>query len=156
MLGGSEELLGSITEVIRLLGSLVISLDINFRYGPRLTEYQNGLRAICTKVGRAIGLTSDISTIEQEMAIKCLQYDYRVMEVPAHEYRRKGGESKVKVMSVAYLNILNLARGLLGSKKKITDSLPKMNSLVPGNNNHKVSYSRLIDFQGLGGDVCRV
>jgi len=35
MLGGSEELFGSIFEVIRLMGSLVISLSINYRYGVR-------------------------------------------------------------------------------------------------------------------------
>jgi dolichol-phosphate mannosyltransferase len=117
MLGGSEELFGSISEVIRLMGSLVISLAINYRYGVRLTDYQNGFRAIRTEAGRAIGLTSDITTVEQEMAMKCLQYGYRVTERPTHESRRKGGVSKINVMKTAHRYVWNLIRGMLVSRK---------------------------------------
>jgi len=116
MLGGSEELFGSISELIRLIGSLVISLSINYRYGVRLTDYQNGFRAIRTEVGRTIGLTSNITTIEQEMAMKCLKHGYRVVERPAHEYRRKGGVSKINVLKVAHIYVLNLIRGLIGRR----------------------------------------
>ena len=119
MLGGSEELFGSISEVVRLIGSLVISLMINYRYGVRLTDYQNGFRAIRTDVGRTIGLTSNITTIEQEMAMKCLRLGYRVVELPVHEYRRKGGVSKINVLKVAHLYILNLIRGLIGRRRAV-------------------------------------
>jgi dolichol-phosphate mannosyltransferase len=118
MLGGSEELFGSISEVIRLMGSLVISLSINYRYGVRLTDYQNGFRAIRTDVGRAIGLSSDITTVEQEMAMKCLRFGYRVTERPAHEHRRKGGVSKINVMRVAHIYIWNLLCGLVGRRRR--------------------------------------
>lgn len=118
MLGGSEELFGSLPEVIRLMGSLVISLSINYRYGVRLTDYQNGFRAIRTEVGRAIGLTSNLTMIEQEMAMKCLRYGYRVAECPSHEYRRKGGVSKVSVLARAHLYIWNLLVGLIGRRSK--------------------------------------
>jgi len=117
MLGGSEELFGSISEVIRLMGSLIISLSINYRYGVRLTDYQNGFRAIRTEVGRAIGLTSDITTIEQEMGMKCLRYGYKVTELPSHEYRRKAGVTKINVMRVAHIYIMNLISGLIGRRK---------------------------------------
>jgi dolichol-phosphate mannosyltransferase len=112
MLGGSEELFGSISEVIRLMGSLVISLSINYRFGVRLTDYQNGFRAIRTEVGRAIRLTSDITTIEQEMGMKCLHQGYVVTEVPAHEYVRKGGVSKINVMRLAPAYVWSLLRGI--------------------------------------------
>lgn len=118
MLGGSEELFGSISEVIRLMGSLIISLCINYRYGTRLTDYENGFRAIRTEVGRAIGLTSNTTTIEQEMAMKCLRYGYRVTEVPTHEYRRKGGVSKINVMQVAHIHVWNLICGLIGPRSQ--------------------------------------
>jgi len=113
MLGGSEELFGSMTEVIRLMGSLIINLSINYRYGLRNTDYLNGFRAIRTEVGLAVGLTSNIATIEHEMAIKCLKYGYRVTECPAHESRRKGGESKIKVWRVAPIFVWNLICRLL-------------------------------------------
>jgi dolichol-phosphate mannosyltransferase len=121
MLGGSDELFGSISEVTRLIGSLIISLSINYRYGVRFTDYQNGFRAIKTEVGRNLGLKSDITTIEQEMAMKCLHYGYRVAERPTHEYRRKGGISKINVMRVAHLYVWNLISGIAKprSKKRI-------------------------------------
>jgi dolichol-phosphate mannosyltransferase len=119
MLGGSDELFGDIAEVTRLLGSLVISLSINYRYGVRLTDYQNGFRAIRTEVGKAIGLTSNITTIEQEMAMKCLRYGYRVIERPTHEYRRKGGVSKIDVLRLAHIYVWNLISGLLRRKRTV-------------------------------------
>jgi dolichol-phosphate hexosyltransferase len=126
MLGGSEELFGSFSEVIRLMGSLTISLSINYRYGVRLTDYQNGFRAIRTEVGRTIGLTSDITTIEQEMAMKCLKQGYRVIEMPSHEYRRKGGVSKINVLQVGHRYVLNLICGLIGRRRvRTTASLPQ-------------------------------
>ena len=118
MLGGSEELFGSFREVIRLMGSLVISLSINYRYGVRFTDYQNGFRAIRTDIGRKIGLRSNTTTIEQEMAMKCLQYGYRVMEIPTHEYPRRGGVSKINVLCVAHRYIWNLICGLIGPRRK--------------------------------------
>lgn len=119
MLGGSEELFGSLSEVTRLMGSLVISLSINYRYGVRFTDYQNGFRAIRTEVGRIIGLTSNITTIEQEMAMRCLRYGFRVTERPTHEYIRKGGISKINVMRVAHIYIWNLVCGLLKPRRNL-------------------------------------
>jgi dolichol-phosphate hexosyltransferase len=112
MLGGSDELFGSISEVIRLMGSLIISLSINYRFGVRFTDFQNGFRAIKTEVGRNLGLRSNITTIEQEMAMKCLHYGYRITEVPTHEYKRKGGVSKINVMRVAHRYVWSLISGI--------------------------------------------
>jgi dolichol-phosphate mannosyltransferase len=119
MLGGSDELFGSIPEAVRMVGSLIISLTINWRYGVRLTDYQNGFRAIRTDVARAIGLTSTITTIEQEMAMKCLRYGYRVAECPAHEYRRKGGVSKISVLRRTPEYVWNLLCGIAVPRKAV-------------------------------------
>ena len=138
MLGGSEELFGSVSEIIRLMGSLAISLSINYRFGVRLTDYQNGFRAIRTEVGLRIGLTSDITTIEQEMAMKCLTYGYRVIEQPAHEYRRKGGVSKINVMQVAHIYVWNLVRGLVMPRRitsKAIEPKIKPESILASNPN---------------------
>jgi glycosyltransferase involved in cell wall biosynthesis len=117
MLGGSEELFTSLIEIVRLIGSLVIGLSINIKYGLRLTDYQNGFRAIKTEVARSINLRSNITTIEQEMTMKCLRYGYRVMEVPTHEYRRTGGTSKIKLRSVAHKYLWSLIAELVKPKK---------------------------------------
>jgi glycosyltransferase involved in cell wall biosynthesis len=132
MLGGSEELFGSLSEVTRLIGSLVISLSINYRFGVRLTDYQNGFRAIRTDVGRALGLQSDITTIEQEMAMKCLRCGYRVTERPTREYSRRGGVSKINVMRVAHIYVWNLICGLVGRRRSTRDliGLGRQTSIV--------------------------
>lgn len=118
MLGGSDELFGTVSEVIRLIGSLVISLAINYRYKVRFTDYQNGFRAIRTEVARQIGLKSNSATIEQEMAIKCLNQGFRVMEAPTHESRRKGGKSKISVMKMAHIYVWNLISEIIRPRKK--------------------------------------
>jgi hypothetical protein len=96
---------------------MVISLSINYRYGVALTDYQNGFRAIRRDVGRALGLTSTITTIEQEMAMKCLRGGYRVTECRSHEYRRKAGVSKINVMHRAPQYVWSLICGLLAPRR---------------------------------------
>ena len=112
MRGGSDELHSSVAEAVRLIGSTVITQSINLRFGVRLTDYQNGFRAIRTRVLRDLRLCEDITTIEQEMAIKALGKGYRVMEIAAHEYVRQGGESKINVLKVSHRYIYQLVRDL--------------------------------------------
>lgn len=102
MRGGSDELHGDIGKFIRMVGSDIITLGINYRFDVRLTDSQNGFRAIRADVAKQLDLKENITTIEQEMIIKTLKSGYRVGEVPAHEYARKGGESKINVRKVAW------------------------------------------------------
>jgi dolichol-phosphate mannosyltransferase len=95
--GGSDELHGTLPQLIRYVGSQVIMLIINYRWGTQLTDSQNGFRAIRRDVGLKLGLTSNLTTIEQEMMMRALKLGYRVSEVPSHEYERKWGKSKVVV-----------------------------------------------------------
>ena len=119
MTGGSDELFGSISEAVRLFGSVIITLAINYRFNVRLTDYQNGFRAISTDVGNAIKLKSNITTIEQEMGMKCLKYGYKIMEIPAHEYRRKGGVSKIYVVRVGHKYVWSLLTGIFTLKSSL-------------------------------------
>lgn len=118
MLGGSDELFGSFSEFIRLLGSMIISLTINYRFNVRFTDYQNGFRAIKTDVAKKLKLTSNSTTIEQEMAMKCLQFGYKTYEIPSHEYKRKGGVSKINVFKVSHKYIFNLLSGIFVLRHK--------------------------------------
>lgn len=99
--GGSDELGGDVSKFIRSTGSHMITLAINYRWGVRLTDSQNGFRAISTKAARGITTTENSFTIEQEMIMQCLKNGYRITEVSSHEYRRQAGTSQIAVWKVA-------------------------------------------------------
>lgn len=102
MKGGSDELHGNIEKFIRMIGSDIITLGINYRFKVDLTDSQNGFRAIKTNIARKLNLKENITTIEQEMIIKTLKMGFRLGEVPAHEYARKSGISKIVLRKVAW------------------------------------------------------
>jgi hypothetical protein len=62
-----------------------------------LTDIQNGFRAVKTEIGRGIGLEEPGFSIEQEMVMKFLAGRFRVINVPAHEYARQGGDAKLNL-----------------------------------------------------------
>lgn len=100
MIGGSDELHATLKQSIRLFGSQIITLIINYSQGVRLTDCQNGFRAIRRSVALDLGLTENIHTIEQEMIIKSVRCGYRICEVPTHEYARANGESTFRIIEV--------------------------------------------------------
>lgn len=110
LIGGSSELHGGFDEFFRLAGSSLITACINWRFGVRLSDSQNGFRAIRTDVLRQLDLSSNGTTIEQEMIMKSLGMGYRVREVPSHEHKRIAGTSHINVRRAAFGYIANLAR----------------------------------------------
>lgn len=112
LLGGSSELHGGFDECFRLMGSSFITACINWRFKVRLSESQNGFRAIRTDVLRQLGLQENITTIEQEMIIKTIKKGFRMAEVPSHEHCRKAGESKIKVSKVAFRYVWSVVKYL--------------------------------------------
>jgi dolichol-phosphate mannosyltransferase len=113
MTGGSDELFSDLPEFIRLTGSMVINLAINYRWNVRLSDTQNGFRAIVREVGLSLGLRETSTTIEQEMVMEALAARHRVINVPSHEYRRQGGESKIIVNRVWHKYVWNVLRHLV-------------------------------------------
>ena len=111
--GGSDEAYGTVTDFVRNTGGHVILLAINYRYGVRLTDSQNGFRAIRTDVARALGLKEDLTTIEQEMLMRALKLGYRVSEVASHEYRRRHGDSRIVLWKVSHKYLWSLLKGLV-------------------------------------------
>jgi len=112
LLGGSSELHGGFDECFRLMGSSFITACINHRFGVRLSESQNGFRAIRTETLRALDLKENITTIEQEMIIKTLKKGYRMAEVPTHEQKRKAGYSKISIKKVAFRYVWSMIKYL--------------------------------------------
>ena len=111
--GGSDELHGTLEQLIRYIGSQIIMLGINYRWNVRFTDSQNGFRAIRRDVGRSLGLTSNLTTIEQEMMMKALKKGYRVAEIPSHEYKLKWGTSKVVVWKLWFAYVWSFLRNLI-------------------------------------------
>jgi dolichol-phosphate mannosyltransferase len=110
--GGSSELHGGWDEFLRLAGSSFITACINWRFGVRLSESQNGFRAIRTALLQRLGLTGNTTTIEQEMIIRTLRQGGRMGEVPSHEYRREHGASHIRLWRVAPRYAYSLIRHL--------------------------------------------
>ncbi len=98
--GGSDELHGDMNKWLRRNGSRLLTLLINVRFGGRMTDIQNGFRALSTPIGRDIGLEEDDFTTEQEMVMKFLGGRFRIWNVPSHEYARRGGEAKLDLGKV--------------------------------------------------------
>ena len=95
MTGGSDELHGDLFKFTRLIGSEIITMMINYRWNVRLTDVQNGFRAIRRDVGLALRMRENRFAIEEEMVMKALQRRYRIVNVSSHEYKRRHGVSRI-------------------------------------------------------------
>ena len=111
--GGSSELHGGFDEWARLAGSSFITACINWRYGVRLSDSQNGFRAIRTDLLKSLKLRSRHTTIEQEMIVATLRAGKTLAEVPTHEHARKAGSSHILVWRDGPSYVLSLARLML-------------------------------------------
>lgn len=112
MLGGSDEFHGDMSNWVRTVGSGVLTLVINYRWGVRLTDCENGFRAVSRKVAQSLNLKSNGFEIEQEMVMKALKKGYRVAEVPSHEYPRIFGKSRIQIWKVWHRFLWSLIRNL--------------------------------------------
>jgi glycosyltransferase involved in cell wall biosynthesis len=110
--GGSSELHGGFDEFFRLTGSSLITACINWRFGVRLSDSQNGFRAIRTELFRRLDLRGNHTTIEQEMIMQTLKHGGRMDEIPSHEHARQYGASHIKLWRDAPHYLLSLLRGL--------------------------------------------
>jgi dolichol-phosphate mannosyltransferase len=112
MLGGSSELFYTMSEFLRLIGNHIITLALNYKFKVRLTDSQNGFRAIRKEVFLSLNTSSVHSTIEQEITTKSLKYGVLMMELPTHEYARFAGKSKISTFRDGYKHLLMLAKNL--------------------------------------------
>jgi len=103
MRGGSEELCGDISEAFRMIMGVFINLIINYRFGSRITDSQNGFRAIRKSVAKQLELKASKFDVEEEMLMKCLKKGFKVSEVPSRELKRKYGKSNINLWKIWYI-----------------------------------------------------
>jgi glycosyltransferase involved in cell wall biosynthesis len=113
LIGGSSELHGGFDEFFRLAGCAFITACVNRRFGVRLSDTQNGYRAIRTDVLRALDLRENSTTIEQEMVMKTIAAGFRITEVASHERARLHGQSHIHLWRVAPRYGYCLAKNLI-------------------------------------------
>jgi dolichol-phosphate mannosyltransferase len=94
------------------MGSSFITACINWKFNVKLSESQNGFRAIRTKIIKQLELRENITTIEQEMIIKTLKKGFRMAEVPTHEKKRVAGYSKISLKKVWFRYVYSFIKYL--------------------------------------------
>ncbi len=101
--GGSDEWQGDVDTWLRAMGSGLLSVIINKRWGSRLTDVLNGFRAARRDAALTAGVYADGFDVEQHMIVQFLKHGFRVTEVPSHEQCRQWGNSKLPTFRKAYL-----------------------------------------------------
>lgn len=110
MRGGSDELYGSFSNFARMWGANLVQLIINYRFGVRLSDCENGFRALDVVTAKNLHLNANDFDIEEEMVLKALKKRYRVTEVPTHEYARLYGKSNIKLPIIGWKFVWRLIR----------------------------------------------
>lgn len=108
--GGSDELHGTFSNFARNVGAGLIQLIVNKRFNVKLTDCENGFRAIKADLAHALKLNADDFDIEEEMVVKALKRGYKVCEVPTHEYERKYGKSNIDLRKIGWKFVWRLIR----------------------------------------------
>ena len=120
MRGGSDELFRDFDHLIRLIGSLIINIIINLKFNSKITDSQNGFRAIIRKKFLNLNLKSNHTSIETEIVGKSLSIGLNYIEIPTHEWQRVYGSSKINLFlhSWSYIWVLIKIIFLKRPKKK--------------------------------------
>lgn len=95
--GGSDELSVSVAQLVRTVGNILMNIAINNRWNVELTDTLNGFRAVRREAALRVNLKENSHTIEQEMVMKILRHGMRVVNAPTHEYKRRFGESHIRI-----------------------------------------------------------
>ena len=126
MRGGSDELYEDFDHLIRLFGSIVITLTMNLKFGTKLTDTNNGLRGIKRNKFLKCKTNSIHTTIEMELVAKSLALGYNYVEIPTHEWKRIWGVSKINLSIHSWSFIWQLIK-IIFLKKNSKTKINKRN-----------------------------
>ena len=107
--GGSEEFSGSIENSVHYIGNRLSAFITNLFWNYedyKITDCQNGFRAIRNNTAIQLDLREDTSVIEQEMTIQCLKKGFRIDEIPSYEFKRQYGKPRINAMNTLPRHIL--------------------------------------------------
>ena len=111
--GKSDELRGSFHELLRLFANYAGTLLVNFIFQVKLTDIQNGFRAVRTEVIRSLLLSEKSFAIEQEMVIRCLKKRMKIVEIPSWELRRRFDVSHVIPRKMFYRYVSSFIKNVV-------------------------------------------
>lgn len=97
--GGSFDINPGFSGVLRSAGADLLAAILNYRFKTRFTDILYSFRAIRKSIVSKLDLKSDDFTTEQEMVIKALKKNYRILEIPTRERARAWGQSKLKTLT---------------------------------------------------------
>lgn len=105
---------------LNLIGNKLYLFLLNFIFKVNITDLLSGYRAFSSPVVKSLPILSRGFEIETELTVKCLQRNYRIMEVPVNlSERPEGSNSKIKVFRDGLL-IFNTIFALFRDYKPLT------------------------------------
>ena len=117
MTGGSDELYNDAGHFIRLFGSIIINILINFKFKSKLTDAQNGFRGLIREKFIKLNTKSIHTSIEMEMVALSLSNNLNYVEIPTHEWKRNFGESKISIFKHSFSYVFTLIKILFFKKR---------------------------------------
>jgi len=106
---GAEVEKGSVS-AIKLFGSYFLSLTTSLMSGQRITDVMAGFKAFRTPVLIKINPQTAHFGYEAEMAIRAVQYGYKVVNVPISYRKRSEGKSNVSSLKHGVLVLGTIIR----------------------------------------------
>lgn len=97
--GGSFDLNMSFDGILRSGGADFLAYLINRKFKTHLSDILYSFRAVRRNAALKLNLVSNDFRIEQEMVIKCLNQNLRLMEIPSQEKARAWGVSKLHTLT---------------------------------------------------------
>lgn len=97
--GGSFDINPGFPGVLRSAGADSLAVILNYRFKTHFTDILYSFRAIRKSIVSKLDLKSDDFTIEQEMVVKTLKKNYRLLEIPSRERARAWGQSKLDTLT---------------------------------------------------------
>lgn len=97
--GGTFDTNPVLTGLVRTAGADLLAALINHRFGTKFTDVLYSFRGIRKSIVPKLKLLANDFTIEQEIVIKSLKKNFRVLEIPSREKARQWGNSKLKTIA---------------------------------------------------------